>query len=87
MKNRKGLSAAVGVFAFSALSMANGCPPEKPVLCSCTLTQSNGFTITASICCPENSGCNCSFSYDEDGNVNGVKAKCVVDAGPPSSID
>jgi hypothetical protein len=76
------VASLVGSAGLSVVS-ANGCPPELPVLCECSYTQSNGFTITASRCCPDGNGCNCTTLKDENGVVIGISVRCVQPSPGP----
>ncbi len=76
------IASLAGSAALSPVS-ANGCPPELPVLCECSYTQSNGFTISASRCCPDGNGCNCTTLRDENGTVIGISVRCVQPAPGP----
>lgn len=67
---------------FTGASLANGCPSERPQECSCSYTYSNGFTISSSICCPEEDACSCATVKNKDGDVIGIRARCLRDASP-----
>ena len=72
---------------FTGTSLANGCPTDRPQECSCSYTYSNGFTISSSICCPQEDACSCTTVKNKDGDVIRIRAKCLRDVGDPGGVE
>lgn len=81
-KHRQLRGAAKACIAVAAVALASGTAisiggEDPPPNCICSITLPSGALVVSTARCSENEYCTCLVFYDVDGDVEGIRARCL----------